>query len=308
MVSAATFRYALLVILLAIIVGVIVNIIGEVRKSNALDVDAAAAREMFAGVEASIEEVFAEPAEIFDALGESLAVDEYRKLPAGATPSVALQKKLSDALHSARTTSVYVHGLYFIDRAGKIVASDSDDIGDDPTYILDSTERALLLREGEIALSRVRVVTGPQEKEVSIIYSTPIECTGCTGQPQVGALVAMIHLDEFFKNIENDPTLPDTLFVVNADGQYLFSKSNPEVLDTLVQGAPSKFPIDFPDDYANIIEFRGTHLFPSKDKSHTFFVRTLYPGLDGRVKGIPRKLNTRYMPTEQQFWVMGFYK
>ena len=308
MVSAAKFRYALLVILLAIIVGVIVNIVGEVRKSNALDVEAAAARETFAGAEASIEEVFAEPAEIFDSLGESLAIDDYRKLPTGIELPASLQKKLSDALRSARTTSAYVHGLYLIDRTGKVIASDGDDVGDDLTYMLDSTERALLLREGEIALSRVRVVTGLEGKEVSIIYSTPIECTGCEGQPQIGALVATVHLDEFFKNIANDPTLPDTLFVVNADGQYLFSKSNPDVLDTLVQGAPSKFPVDFPDDYANIIEFRGTHLFPSKDTKRTFFVQTLYPGLDGRVKGIPRKLNTRYMPTEQQFWVMGFYK
>ncbi len=308
MVGSNKFHYILLAILVLIIVGVTIGIISDMRTTAQRTADADAARAALESAKTPIEEVFAEPAGLFEELIEGSALEEFRKMSKDAVGQSAMREQLMKALRSARATYPDIHGLYVIDRDGKVVASDGDDDGDDSTFMLDSTERALLLREGEVAMSRVHAVVGPAGKEISILYSTPIECAECLGQPQIGAIVAMVHLDAFFKKLTASTEVPATLFVVNAEGQYLFDESHPEKAGSFSGATVNSFTTDFPDDYANIIELRGTHSFDSKDKKRTYFVETLYPGLDGRVHGIPRKLNVRYIPTEQQFWVVGFYK
>jgi len=282
------FRYILFVFTVGFLAFASTIIIMETRDQKRTIAESRGAQEILSTVQDSLEEVFADPSEFFELLKKMPALHEFKKDPARVVSDAQWHENIVKEFQNARALFPTIHGIYLIDTEGIVQAFDGDPQGDDTTFIVDSAERALILREGEITLSRFHSLTNTEANESVILYSTPIECDACEGEPQVAVLVAVLSLDTYFASITTRMDMPKTLFVINADSRYLFRESATEKAATFLP--------------------RGAGQFSSQHQKRTYFVKSLYPGLNGRVAGIPNRLNTRYLPTEQQFWVVGYYQ
>lgn len=187
----------------------------------------------------------------------------------------------------------------FLNDEGKLEFAEIKESG----YIRDIFIRGSIIEGDEIYMSKVYETTDPRTKEnVKVIsYVNPLHSDS-------GELVALtaftVPVSKFFADF-NKYEIPEGLFVVDNEGNYLWHTDKTKVLEK-IRREDSSFFADFLKSYPDILSGRGESRVYDEDSKKYIEVRPVYPAFEVVFGGVIRKINAQETPNENRVWFIGY--